>query len=76
MVKNLCLFGVVRAQNSLVRHGAYHWADAMVDGQTVVVSSAKTPKPVNVRYGYANYLPWANLFNKAGLPALTFRTDG
>jgi len=54
--------------------GVYRWADARIDGDSVVVSSDKTPKPVRVRYGCANHCPWANLFNKDGLPALTFRT--
>ena len=54
--------------------GVYHWADAGIDGDTVVASSDKTPKPVHVRYGCANHCSWANLFNKDGLPALTFRT--
>ena len=42
---------------------------------TVVVSSAKVPNPVAVRYAWANWHPWANLFNNDGLPALPFRTD-
>ena len=51
------------------------WADAVIDGDTVVVSSDKVAKPVAVRYAWASDHPWANLFNKDGLPALTFRTD-
>ena len=53
----------------------FHWADAEIDGETVLLSSAKVPKPVAVRYAYANNRRWANLFNKDGLPAITFRTD-
>ncbi len=53
----------------------FQWADAVIDGDTVVLSSAAVPKPVAVRYAWANYRNWANLFNKDGLPALTFRTD-
>ncbi len=53
----------------------FHWADATIDGDTVVVSCDKVAKPVAVRYAWANTYPWANLFNKDGLPALTFRTD-
>ena len=53
----------------------FHWADATIDGDTVVVSSDKVAKPAAVRYAWANTYPWANLFNKDGLPALTFRTD-
>lgn len=53
----------------------FHWADAVIDGDTVVVSSDKVAKPVAVRYGWGRALPWSNLFNKDGLPALPFRTD-
>jgi sialate O-acetylesterase len=50
------------------------WADAHIDGDTVVVSNPKISKPVAVRYGWADN-PMANLYNKAGLPASPFRTD-
>jgi sialate O-acetylesterase len=50
------------------------WADASIDGQTVVVSSAGVPAPVSVRYAWA-IDPTISLYNKAGLPALPFRTD-
>jgi sialate O-acetylesterase len=50
------------------------WADARIDGDTVIVSSPKVLKPVAVRYGWADN-PIANLYNSAGLPASPFRTD-
>jgi len=50
-------------------------ADAVIDGDSVVVSSPEVPSPVAVRYAWARNAPWANLFNKDGLPALAFRTD-
>ena len=50
------------------------WADARIDGDTVIVSSPMVPKPAAVRYGWADN-PIANLYNKAGLPASPFRTD-
>ena len=50
------------------------WADAQIDGETVVVSSAQVDKPVAVRYAWAD-TPICNLYNKAGLPACPFRTD-
>jgi sialate O-acetylesterase len=53
----------------------FHWADARIDGGTVVVSSAAVSKPVAVRYAWAQKRTWANLFNKDGLPAIPFRTD-
>ena len=52
------------------------WADAVIEGNTVVVSSDKVLKPVAVRYAWAAEHPWANLFNKDGLPALPFSTYG
>jgi len=51
------------------------WADAVIEGDTVVVSSPAVNKPAAARYAWAGSCPWANLFNKDGLPALTFRTD-
>ncbi len=53
----------------------FAWADATIDGDSVVLSSAQVPKPVAARYAWAAQIPWANLFNKEGLPAVTFRTD-
>jgi len=53
----------------------FHWADAVIDGNSVLVSSAAVAQPVAVRYAWSSNAPWANLFNKDGLPAQTFRTD-
>jgi sialate O-acetylesterase len=50
------------------------FADAKIDGDTVIVSSPDVAQPVAVRYGWANN-PICNLGNKAGLPASPFRTD-
>ncbi len=50
------------------------WARAEIDGSAVVVHSDEVPKPVAVRYAWANN-PECNLYNKAGLPAGPFRTD-
>ncbi|MDR3708110.1 MAG: sialate O-acetylesterase [Capsulimonadaceae bacterium] len=54
--------------------GNYFAADATIDGNSVVVSSASVSAPVAVRYGWANY-PVANLANAAGLPASPFKFD-
>lgn len=50
------------------------WANAAIDGDTVVVSSPRVPAPVAVRYGWSNN-PAITLYNSAGLPASPFRTD-
>jgi sialate O-acetylesterase len=51
------------------------WANAVIDGGTVVVSSPDVPKPAAVRYAWANNPEGCNLYNEAGLPASSFRTD-
>ena len=50
-------------------------ATVKIVGDTLVVSSSAVAKPVAVRYGWAN-VPDVNLYNKLGLPASPFRTDG
>jgi sialate O-acetylesterase len=50
------------------------WADAVIDGKTVVVSSPSVSDPVAVRYGWDSN-PVCNLYNKDNLPAVPFRTD-
>jgi len=49
-------------------------AKAEIDGDTIVLSHTKVPKPVAVRYAWSN-APAATLFNKDGLPASSFRSD-
>jgi sialate O-acetylesterase len=49
-------------------------ATATIEGEMVVVESSKVPRPVAVRYLWADN-PNANLENEAGLPAMPFRTD-
>jgi sialate O-acetylesterase len=53
---------------------AWHWAEARIEGDAIVVSSPAVSDPVAVRYAWqAN--PLAALYNGAGLPAAPFRTD-
>ena len=49
-------------------------AQAVIDGNSVVVSSTEVQAPVAVRYCWADY-PACSLYNKEGLPAYPFRTD-
>lgn len=51
------------------------WADAVIEGKTVVVSSPGVAKPVAVRYAYSINPDGCNLYNNEGLPASPFRTD-
>jgi sialate O-acetylesterase len=54
--------------------GKFHWAQARIDGDSVVVSSEDVANPVAVRYAWATN-PECNLTNREGLPASPFRTD-
>ncbi|WP_162274702.1 sialate O-acetylesterase [Verrucomicrobium sp. GAS474] len=48
------------------------WADARIEGETVVVSSPAVAKPVAVRYAWADN-PTGNLYGASGLPASPFQ---
>lgn len=53
----------------------FYPAQAKITGKRrMEVWSDQVPKPVAVRYGWANY-PIVNMFNQAGLPMCPFRTD-
>jgi len=52
----------------------FQWADALIDGNDVIVSCKDMVNPVAVRYAWANN-PVCNLYNGADLPASPFRTD-
>ena len=53
----------------------WFWADASIDGSTVLVASTNVPAPVAVRYAFSMNPSGCNLYNKDGLPASPFRTD-
>jgi sialate O-acetylesterase len=52
----------------------FHWANAVIKGNQLIVSSPMVTKPVAVRYAW-EINPDASLYNKEGLPASPFRTD-
>lgn len=51
------------------------WADAVIEGDSVVVSSPEVQQPVAVHYAYSANPDGCNLYNKDGLPASPFRTE-
>lgn len=55
--------------------GKYVWANAVIEGNKVVVWSDEVARPLYVRYAWADNPQGANLYNKAGLPASPFTTD-
>jgi sialate O-acetylesterase len=52
----------------------FHWADARIEGNTIVVSSPAVDDPLAVRYAWDDD-PACNLTNHSNLPASPFRTD-
>ncbi len=50
----------------------WHWAEAEIEGDTVVLTSESVREPVAARYAWQSF-PNATLFNGAGLPAVPFR---
>lgn len=52
----------------------FYPASAIIKGKSLIVSSDSVAEPVAVRYGWSNFVE-GSLFNNAGLPASSFRTD-
>ncbi len=53
----------------------WFWADAVIEGDSVLVSSPQVANPLAVRYAFSTNPSGCNLYNKDGLPASPFRTD-
>ncbi len=53
----------------------WHWAEAVIEGDSVVASCSEVSEPVAVRYAFQMNPDGANLYNRDGLPAGPFRTD-
>ena len=51
------------------------WGKAKIENNKVVVWNDNIANPVAVRYAWADNPSGANLYNKEGLPASSFRTD-
>lgn len=53
----------------------WKWAEARIEGSSVIVSHPEIAQPVAVRYAFDINPEGANLYNRVGLPASPFRTD-
>jgi sialate O-acetylesterase len=67
--------GVVRGFALAGADRRFVWAEAVIEGDTVVVRAPAVPTPVAVRYAWADN-PLATLGNRDGFPAAPFRTEG
>jgi sialate O-acetylesterase len=54
---------------------AFVQAEAVIDGDTVLVCAKDVREPIAVRYAWADNPDGCNLYNREGLPASPFRTD-
>jgi len=55
--------------------GQWHWAQAVIEGESVLVSHPEVKYPAAVRYAWAANPEGANLVNSEGLPASLFTTE-
>lgn len=73
--------GLIQKGNKLncfaiaAKDGKFVWANAKIDGDTVLVWADSVKEPAKVRYAWAGYPIDPNLYNKEGFPAVPFRTD-
>ena len=68
-------FAIAAADAAAPKGLKWFWADAIIDGNAVVVSSPEVQKPVAVHYAYSRNPEGCNLYNKDALPASPFRTE-
>jgi len=68
-------YGYLRGFEVAGNDRKFYPAKAEISGDKVVVWSDEVADPVAVRYGWADDNIEANLFNREGLPADSFRTD-
>lgn len=68
-------YGYVRGFQVAGEDRKFYWAQAIIKGATVEVTSSKVPNPKAVRYAWDNNPGPLDLYNSEGLPAVPFRTD-
>ena len=73
--EKLGCFALATADPSKPKGLKWSWADAVIEGDTVVVSSPDIQKPIAARYACICNPTGNKLYNKEGLPASPFRTD-
>ncbi len=68
-------YGYIKGFQIAGSDSAFHWAQACFRNSEVVVYSRDVKDPVAVRYAWSNNPGALDLYNKAGLPLIPFRTD-
>jgi len=67
--------GVIHEVALAGKNGVWSWADARIEGKSVVAIAQEVDQPVAVRYAYQMNPAKANLYNKEGLPASPFTAE-
>ena len=57
------------------KEGKWHWANAVIDGKSVVCTHPDVPNPIAIRYAVSINPAGANLYNRDGLPASPFSSE-
>lgn len=60
---------------AVLSDGTWRWADATIDGASIVVKLNPGERPTGLRYAWADNPTTANVVNAAGLPMLPFRVE-
>lgn len=68
-------YGYVKGFEIAGNDQQFHYAQAIIEGNHVIVFCDAVTQPVAVRFGWADDAGEDNLFNKEGFPAAPFRTD-
>lgn len=71
LIGNHCTITMLHLSKRVTISGVdhkFHWADAVIDGNSIIVSSPEVAFPIAVRYAWADN-PICNLYNGVNLPA-------
>lgn len=68
-------YGYIRGFQVAGADRIYHWAQAFIQGDNVIVKCAKVSHPMAIRYAWASNPGQLDLYNKEGFPAVPFRSD-
>lgn len=74
-LKTIDKHGYIRGFQVAGSDEKFYWAEATIEGETVLIKSKAVKNPVAVRYAWSSNPGPLDLYNKEGLPAIPFRTD-
>jgi sialate O-acetylesterase len=68
-------YGYIKGFEIAGKDQLFYYAQARIQGNTVVVSNEQVKNPMAVHFGWIGDASENNLFNKEGFPVIPFRTD-